>query len=87
MIAKAIQIMYSCDPCKVSNALLNVPARLAGQDVNTWMDDVATRIATDHRTRFPHCNQQTISAMKIPIGASDGTGPQAPWIGAVPTEQ
>lgn len=60
-----IIVKYSCFPCAVRRADLEVPAR-GEEDVVTWLQATAHRIAQAHRLACPTCRHHQIDELLIP---------------------
>lgn len=60
-----IIVKYSCFPCGVRRADLEVPAR-GDEDVLVWMQATAHRIAQAHRLACPTCRHHQIDELLIP---------------------
>ena len=71
-----IQVLYTCLPCGIIDAKVEVPARTT-EDVITWVEKImGPAIAEDHRKRSPNCCPATLSNVKIPVtGATRIGGP------------
>ena len=71
-----IQVLYTCLPCCIVDAKVDVPARTT-EDVITWVEKVmGPAIAEDHQRRSPNCFPTTLSNVKIPVtGAAKIGGP------------
>lgn len=67
-----IEIEYTCKPCGVHDAKVQVRARWPAEDVSSWMNTVGLVITTDHRRRSPMCDATHITHAKIPLPAGGG---------------
>jgi hypothetical protein len=72
-----IDCMYSCAVCGISKAHVKVPARLEGEGIREWLEQVAgVALAEDHERRSPGCHPNTLSEVYIPTtGAKFIGGP------------
>ena len=70
-----MRVLYSCVPCSVKDAPVEVVDRRGGEDVVHWVTQVVgAAIGSDHRQRSPQCVSMVMSEVKIPIAGSDEIG-------------
>ena len=69
-----MKIAYKCD-CMKEEGEIDVPNRVAGGDIVTWMNLITMCIGYDHGARQPWCRAEKTHYVKIPIDdAANGIG-------------
>jgi len=72
-LPRGLQVLYSCHGCGLENAAVTVAYRRDGEDIRSWIEDVAQLVANHHRQRSPECTKRTCD-LKIPLADGKGIG-------------
>lgn len=65
-----MKIKYKCR-CDANERNVDVPDRVAGSDLERWMNCVYACLGYDHTARSPYCQHEKTEYIKIPM--PDGT--------------
>lgn len=66
-----MMIVYKC-PCMEKEREIDVPDRIHGSDVESWMDLVQSCISYDHSCISQHCVASSMVCAKIPMNEDTG---------------
>lgn len=73
-IKPTITVLYSCHFCGLTDIPVQVAARLPGDDLMAWMDQMGRVLSTDHFQRKPDCRPTKLSQVKIPMEGVECVG-------------
>lgn len=65
-----IGVIYTCDPCGIKDAVVQVRERGATETVVEWMGAVQLALGLYHAARSPQCGATEATYAKIPISPS-----------------